>query len=187
MHRLQRLAKQHVRLGELLADFGELQRLVVSIFKLPLRQRILDPKDLAVGVVLVALGELLEILTRITEGNGVPEDIEKLERLCHTVQRASLCGLGRSAPNPVLSTLRHFRDEYEAHINEKRCPAHACLALLRYFINPEKCVGCTLCARVCPVNCISGSPRNPHVIDQTRCIHCGQCMAKCRFEAIYKE
>jgi len=130
---------------------------------------------------------LLEILTRITEGNGVPEDLWKLERLCHTVQRSSLCGLGQSAPNPVLSTLKHFRSEYEAHINEKRCPAGACLALLRYHIDPEKCVGCTLCARICPVNCIAGEPKKTHVIDQNRCIRCGQCMAKCRFDAIYRK
>lgn len=129
---------------------------------------------------------LLEILTRISEGNGVPDDLWKLERLCHTVQRASLCGLGRSAPNPVLSTLTHFRDEYEAHIYEKRCPAGACLALLRYYIDPDKCVGCTLCARVCPVSCISGSPKTVHVIDQDKCIHCGQCYEKCRFDAIEK-
>jgi NADH:ubiquinone oxidoreductase subunit F (NADH-binding) len=130
---------------------------------------------------------LLEILTRITEGKGEPDDLWKLERLCHTVQRASLCGLGKSAPSPVLSTLKHFRDEYDAHINEKRCPAHACLALLKYFIQPDKCVGCTLCARVCPVSCISGEPRKVHLIDQSRCIHCGQCMEKCRFDAIYRE
>ena len=129
---------------------------------------------------------LLEILTRISEGSGVPDDLWKLERLCHTVQRASLCGLGRSAPNPVLSTLTHFRDEYEAHIFEKRCPAGACLALLRYYIDPDKCVGCTLCARVCPVSCISGSPKTVHVIDQEKCIHCGQCYEKCRFDAIEK-
>lgn len=130
---------------------------------------------------------MLEILTRITEGNGVPDDMWKLERLCHTVQRGSLCGLGRSAPNPVLSTIRHFRDEYEAHINEKRCPAGACLALLRYFVIPDKCVGCTACARVCPVSCISGSPKNVHEIDQERCIHCGQCMARCKFGAIERK
>ncbi len=130
---------------------------------------------------------LLEILTRITEGNGELDDLWKLERLSHTVQRSSLCGLGRSAPNPVLSTLKQFRHEYEAHINDKRCPARACLSLLRYYVNSEKCVGCTLCARVCPVNCISGAPRTAHVIDQNRCIHCGECMAKCKFDAIYKE
>jgi ferredoxin len=130
---------------------------------------------------------LLEILTRITHGKGEPGDLRKLERLSHTVRRSSLCGLGQSAPNPILSTLRFFKDEYEAHINEKRCPAHSCPALLRYCIDPEKCVGCTLCARICPVNCISGEPKKIYVIDQLRCIRCGECMTKCRFDAIYKE
>ncbi len=130
---------------------------------------------------------LLEILTRITSGEGEMDDLWKLERLGHTIQRSSLCGLGQSAPNPVLSTLRHFRSEYEAHIKEKRCPAGACAALLRYNIDPAKCVGCTLCARVCPVSCISGEPKRVHEIDQSRCIRCGQCMEKCRFGAIYKK
>ena len=130
---------------------------------------------------------LLEILNRITEGKGEPDDLWKLERLSHTVQRSSLCGLGKAAPNPVLSTLKQFRSEYEAHINEKRCPAHACLALLRYYIDADKCVGCTLCAKVCPVNCIAGAPRTVHVIDQARCIHCGECHARCKFDAIFKE
>ncbi|MHB1000104.1 MAG: NADH-quinone oxidoreductase subunit NuoF [Armatimonadota bacterium] len=130
---------------------------------------------------------LLEILTRITEGKGEPDDIWKLERLCHTVQRSSLCGLGQAAPSPVLSTLKNFRAEYEAHINEKRCPAGVCSALLRYFVDPEKCVGCTMCARVCPVSCISGAPKQIHEIDQNHCIRCGQCMAKCRFSAISKK
>ena len=130
---------------------------------------------------------LLEILTRITEGKGEQDDLWKLERLCHTVQRASLCGLGQAAPNPVLSTLKYFRDEYEAHINEHRCPAGACLALLRYFVIPENCVGCTACARVCPVSCISGAPKKIHEIDQSRCIHCGQCYARCKFSTIEKK
>ena len=130
---------------------------------------------------------LLEILTRITEGDGVPDDIWKLERLSHTVQRASLCGLGQAAPSPILSTLKNFRDEYDAHINEKRCPAGVCTALLRFFVEAEKCVGCTLCAKVCPVSCISGAPKKAHEIDQSQCIRCGQCMAKCRFDAICKK
>ena len=116
----------------------------------------------------------------------MPDDIWKLERLSHTIQRSSLCGLGQAAPSPVLSTLKNFRSEYEAHIYEKRCPAGACIALLRYFIEPEHCVGCTLCAKVCPVNCISGAPKKVHEIDQSRCIRCGQCLAKCRFDAIDK-
>jgi NADH:ubiquinone oxidoreductase subunit F (NADH-binding)/(2Fe-2S) ferredoxin/NAD-dependent dihydropyrimidine dehydrogenase PreA subunit len=130
---------------------------------------------------------MLEILTRITEGKGEADDLWKLERLARTAQRASLCGLGQAAPNPIVSTLRLFRDEYEAHIFEKRCPAGACLALLRYHIIPEKCVGCTMCARVCPVSCIAGEPKKVHEIDQSRCIRCGQCMAKCHFSAIERK
>ncbi|MEN6416905.1 MAG: NADH-quinone oxidoreductase subunit NuoF [Armatimonadota bacterium] len=130
---------------------------------------------------------LLEILTRITEGNGVPEDLEKLEYLGKTVKRASLCGLGQSAPNPILSTLQNFREEYEAHIYEKRCPAGVCSALLNYYVDPEKCVGCTLCAKVCPVKCISGAPKETHVIDTNICIKCGECKKKCPVKAIYRK
>ncbi len=127
---------------------------------------------------------MLEILERITGGQGRPEDLERLERLARLVRTSSLCGLGRAAPNPVLSTLRYFRSEYEAHVAaERTCPAHKCRALLRFEIN-EKCVGCTLCARRCPVTCISGERRQRHVIDQGRCIRCGVCFEVCRFEAV---
>ncbi|MFW6286331.1 MAG: NADH-quinone oxidoreductase subunit NuoF [Candidatus Sumerlaeota bacterium] len=127
---------------------------------------------------------MLEVLERITTGKGEVGDIEKLERLAKLVQRTSLCGLGRAAPNPVLSTIQHFRDEYEAHIRDKKCPAKKCTALIFYEIDPQKCVGCTLCARKCPVECIDGERKEPHVIDQSRCIKCGQCFEVCRFDAV---
>lgn len=129
---------------------------------------------------------MLEILTRITEGKGVMEDIEKLEQLAVKIIKGSLCGLGQTAPNPVLTTLRYFRDEYIAHIEEKRCPAHSCTTLLKYEIVPEKCVGCTACARKCPVQCISGAVKQVHEIDQSKCIKCGACYAACKFNAITK-
>lgn len=129
---------------------------------------------------------MLEILTRITEGKGELEDITRLEELANNIIKGSLCGLGQTAPNPVLTTLRYFKHEYLAHIEDKRCPAGVCTALLRYEIDPAKCVGCTACARICPVHCISGSPKQPHVIDQGRCIECGACSAACRFGAISK-
>ena len=114
-------------------------------------------------------------------------DLDKLEELCYYVKNNSLCGLGQTAPNPVLSTLRYFRDEYEAHIKEKRCPAGVCKALLSYNIDRDKCRGCTLCARSCPASAIIGSIKNPHVIDQNKCLKCGACMEKCRFGAIFKK
>ncbi len=130
---------------------------------------------------------MLEILTRITDGNGTMEDLQKLEELCYYVKENSLCGLGQTAPNPVLSTLRFFRDEYLAHIVDKRCPAGVCKNLLQYVIDPEKCKGCTACARKCPVNAISGTVKAPHVIDAVKCIKCGSCMDTCKFGAISKK
>ena len=128
-----------------------------------------------------------EILDRITSGRGVPEDIDKLETLCTGVKDGALCGLGQTAPNPVLTTLKYFRDEYEAHINEKRCPAKECAGLRRYRIDKEACRGCTLCARKCPVGAISGSVKQPHEIDPEKCIKCGACFEVCRFGAVVCE
>ena len=130
---------------------------------------------------------MLEILEKITKGTAQMEDLDKLEELCYYVKANSLCGLGQTAPNPVLSTLHFFRDEYEAHIKEKRCPAGVCKALLSYVIDRDKCRGCTLCARTCPAGAIVGSVKNPHVIDLNKCIKCGACMEKCKFGAIYKK
>ncbi len=127
---------------------------------------------------------MLEMLTKITEGRGEPGDIEKLERLANNIKASALCGLGQTAPNPVLSTIRYFRNEYEAHINEKRCPAGVCKALLSYTIDPAKCTGCSMCSRVCPASAISGEIKKPFVIDQAKCIKCGACMEKCKFGAI---
>ncbi len=129
---------------------------------------------------------LLEILTKITDGKGTMEDIDRLEELCYSIKASSLCGLGQTAPNPVLSTLRYFRHEYEAHVKEKRCPAGVCKALSRYVINPDKCKGCSLCSRQCPVSAISGEIKKPFVIDQDKCIKCGACQAACKFNAIDK-
>jgi NADH:ubiquinone oxidoreductase subunit F (NADH-binding) len=127
---------------------------------------------------------LLEILTDITEGRGTDDDLAELRELSQTIMDTSLCGLGQTAPNPVISTMKYFWDEYEAHVKEKRCPAGVCQKLLRYEVVTEKCIGCTACARVCPVSCISGTVKHPHVIDQSRCIKCGACMTKCKFSAI---
>ncbi|MBQ5950831.1 MAG: NADH-quinone oxidoreductase subunit NuoF [Lachnospiraceae bacterium] len=130
---------------------------------------------------------LYEILTRITEGNGREGDIELLEELCVAVKDGALCGLGQTAPNPVLTTLRYFRDEYVAHIEKKKCPSLECAALLRYEIHADKCIGCTMCARNCPAKAIDGTVKKPHVIRQADCIRCGQCLASCRFGAITVE
>ncbi|MCC7359523.1 MAG: NADH-quinone oxidoreductase subunit NuoF [Anaerolineales bacterium] len=134
----------------------------------------------------VGTRRILEILEGICSGAGRPDDLEKLEQLCHQVSQLSLCGLGQGAPNPVLSTLRHFRAEYEAHIFERRCPAKVCRALIRYAIGTDgACTGCTVCARNCPVNAISGQRRGLHVIDPAVCIRCGICAQVCNFNAVH--
>ncbi|MBE6938529.1 MAG: NADH-quinone oxidoreductase subunit NuoF [Ruminococcaceae bacterium] len=130
---------------------------------------------------------LLELLDKITSGNGTLEDIDKLEELCYYIKNNSLCALGQTAPNPVLSTLKYFRDEYVAHVVEKRCPAGVCKGLLSFEIIADKCKGCTKCARQCPVGAISGTVRQPHVIDKAKCIKCGACMDSCSFKAIVKK
>ncbi|MGC6176324.1 NADH-quinone oxidoreductase subunit NuoF [Lacrimispora sp. 38-1] len=130
---------------------------------------------------------MLEILDKITKGQAKPEDLDRLEELCYYVKANSACGLGQTAPNPVLSTLKYFRDEYNAHIYDKKCPAGVCKALLSYYIDADKCKGCTLCARNCPANAITGSVKNLHVIDPEKCIKCGVCMEKCKFGAVYKK
>ena len=129
---------------------------------------------------------LLETLEKITAGNGTVEDIDHLEELAAYIKSASLCGLGQTAPNPVLSTLRYFRDEYMAHVVDKKCPAGVCKNLLQYKIDADKCRGCTACARKCPVGAISGAVKEPHTIDTAKCIKCGACIATCKFGAIYK-
>ncbi len=134
----------------------------------------------------VGTKRLLELLDKITEGKATMEDLEKIETLAAFIKENSLCGLGQTAPNPVLSTLHYFRNEYVEHIQEKRCSAGVCKALLNYTIDPAKCVGCTLCARICPVNAIQGEVKKPHVIDADKCIKCGACMEKCKFGAISK-
>ena len=130
---------------------------------------------------------MLEILNRIVSGKGEDGDIEKLEALASSIKATALCGLGQTAPNPVLSTIKQFRSEYEAHIYEKRCPAGVCQKLLQYVIDPAKCKGCTMCARVCPAGAISGSVKQPHSIDPAKCLKCGACMEKCKFGAISKK
>lgn len=129
---------------------------------------------------------LLGLLTKITDGEGTMEDLDTIEELCHHIKSSALCGLGQTAPNPVLSTMQHFREEYIAHIVEKRCPAGVCKNLLRYTILADKCKGCTLCAKNCPADAISGAVKALHIIDQAKCIKCGVCMDNCRFDAIKK-
>ena len=135
----------------------------------------------------VGTRRMLEILNRIVEGKGKEGDIEKLEELAKNIKATALCGLGQTAPNPVLSTLKFFRHEYEAHIRDHVCPAHHCKALLRYEIDPAKCRGCTACARICPGNAIEGKVKEPHKIDPDKCLKCGSCMEKCRFGAISRK
>ena len=130
---------------------------------------------------------LYEMLDKVTRGEATLEDLDKMEKLCCYIKDNALCGLGQTAPNPVLSTLRYFRDEYVAHVVDKRCPAGVCKHLLQYQIVADKCKGCTLCARNCPVGAISGTVKNPHVIDQSKCIKCGACMEKCKFGAIVRK
>jgi NADP-reducing hydrogenase subunit HndC len=127
---------------------------------------------------------LFEILTKITEGNGSTEDMERLSILGNVIKDASLCGLGQTSPNPVLSSLKYFRNEYLAHVKDGRCPAGQCKALLKYVVIDDKCTGCTLCFRNCPVGAISGEKREVHFIDQSLCIKCGVCYEKCKFDAI---
>lgn len=129
---------------------------------------------------------MYEILDKITTGDGTMEDITKLRNLGNMIKDSALCGLGQTAPNPVLSTLEYFYDEYLAHIQDKRCPAGACKALAKYKIDEEKCIGCTACARVCPVNCIEGKPKQKHIIDAEKCIACGACYTACKFDAVIK-
>ena len=135
----------------------------------------------------VGTKRLYDLLCKITDGNGTLEDLDVIEELCYHLKDSSLCALGQSAPNPVLSTLKYFREEYIAHVVEKRCPAGVCKNLLQYYIVPEKCKGCTLCSKKCPVGAITGTVKEPHVIDTTKCIKCGVCMDVCKFGAVVKK
>ena len=144
---------------------------------------VLDEDDCMVDI---AIKRMYDILDRITAGQGTLEDLDTLEELAAHIKGNALCGLGQTAPNPVLSTLKNFKDEYVAHVVEKRCPAGSCKALLNYTIDPAKCKGCSACSRVCPADAISGVVRSPFVIDQSKCIKCGSCMEKCKFGAISK-
>jgi NADP-reducing hydrogenase subunit HndC len=130
---------------------------------------------------------ILEILEKITKGKGTLQDLADLEDLSEAVKANSLCGLGQTAANPVLSTMRQFKDEYIAHVVDKQCPAHICKDLMQYVIVPETCKGCSKCSRVCPVGAISGVIKQPFVIDQNKCIKCGMCISSCPFHAIIKK
>ena len=132
----------------------------------------------------LGIDRMLEIITDITEGRGRPEQLDLLEELADTVSQTAMCGLGKTAPNPVVSTLRHFRWEYEAHIKEKRCPAGVCKALITYWIDPDKCTGCGVCLQACAHQAITGAKKEPHVIDVQRCQKCGICRSECKFDAI---
>ena len=129
---------------------------------------------------------MLEILEKITQGEGTLEDIDKLEELCKNVKNSALCGLGQTAPNPILSTLRYFRDEYVEHVVDKKCRAGVCRSLVNYKIDEDLCKGCSICAKNCPVNAISGEIKKPFKIDSKKCIKCGVCVTKCPFKAISK-
>jgi len=130
---------------------------------------------------------LYEILDKITKGQGTMEDLDRLEKLCNDIKSSSLCGLGQTAPNPVLSTLRYFRDEYEAHVRDKVCPAGVCKDLLKYTIDEDKCIGCSICAKNCPVGAITGEIKHPFTINTDKCIKCGVCEGKCPKKAIIRK
>ena len=130
---------------------------------------------------------MLEILEKITDGRGTLEDIDKLEVLAKNIKASALCGLGQTAPNPILSTLRYYRHEYEAHVVDRKCPAGVCKNLIQIKINPEICKSCGICAKICPATCIRGEKKVPYEIDQTKCLKCGACIEKCPFKAIYKD
>jgi NADH-quinone oxidoreductase subunit F len=134
----------------------------------------------------VGTKRMLEILTKITKGEGKPSDIDLLEELSYKIKEGSLCGLGQTAPNPVLTTLKYFRHEYEAHIHDETCPAGQCTDLITYRVLSDKCIGCTACKRACPADAITGEVKQSHTINQDKCVKCGICLTKCKFDAILK-